>query len=204
VGAQQYSEEELRVVAEETHRHGLKVAAHAHGTEGIIAAVGAGVDSIEHGSMLNDEAIRLMKERGTYLVPTAYLLRAVDLDVLPPPIRAKAEHIVPLATDSLRRAIKAGVKIAFGTDAALFPHGDNAKEFAVLVELGMTPLAAIRAATVNASDLLGVDDRGLIAPGRLADLVAVPGDPLANIRVLEDVRFVMQGGRVVKTPQPPL
>jgi len=202
VGAQQYSEEELRVIAEEAHRHGLKVAAHAHGTEGIIAAVRAGVDSIEHGSMLNDEAIRLMKKRGTYLVPTAYLLKAIDLDALPPPIRAKAEQIIPLATDSLRRAIKAGVKVAFGTDAAVFPHGDNAKEFAVLVELGMTPLEAVRAATLNATDLLGVDDRGLIAPGRLADLVAVPGDPLANIRVLEDVRFVMQGGRVVKSPQP--
>jgi imidazolonepropionase-like amidohydrolase len=174
------------------------VAAHAHGTEGIIAAVRAGVASIEHGSMLNDEAIALMKEKGTYLVPTTYLADNIPLDALPPPIRAKAESILPVAKESVRRAIRAGVKIAFGTDAAVFPHGDNAKEFAALVERGMTPLEAIRSATLNAADLLGVDDRGLIAPGRWADLVAVPGNPLEDIRVLEDVRFVMKGGKVFK------
>ncbi len=200
VGAQQYSEEELRAMVEEAARHGLKVAAHAHGTEGIIAAVRAGVASIEHGSMLNDEAIALMKERGTYLVPTTYLADAINLDALPPPVRAKAEHVLPIAKESVRRAIEAGVKIAFGTDAAVFPHGQNAREFAALVERGMTPLEAIRAATLNAADLLGVDDRGRIAPGTLADLVAVPGDPLEDVRVLEDVRFVMKGGRVYKRP----
>lgn len=200
VGAQQYSYEELRAMVEEAARHGVKVAAHAHGTEGIIAAVRAGVASIEHGSMLNDEAIALMKEKGTYLVPTTYLAGAINLDVLPPPIRAKAESILPVAKESVRRAVRAGVKIAFGTDAAVFPHGDNAKEFAALVERGMTPLEAIRSATLNAVDLLGVDDRGLIASGRLADLVAVPGNPLEDIRVLEDVRFVMKGGKVFKRP----
>jgi imidazolonepropionase-like amidohydrolase len=183
---------------EEATRHGLKVAAHAHGTEGIIAAVKAGVASIEHGSLLNDEAIRLMKERGTYLVPTSYLGQAIKLDALPPPVRAKAAYILPLARQSLALAIKSGVKIAFGTDAAVYPHGDNAREFAVLVERGMTPADAIRTATVNATDLLGVSDRGKIAPGLLADLVAVPGNPLENIRVLEDVRFVMKGGQVYK------
>ncbi len=198
VGAQQYSYEELRAMVEEAARHGLKVAAHAHGTEGIIAAVRAGVASIEHGSMLNDEAIALMKEKGTYLVPTTYLAGAISLDVLPPPIRAKAESILPVAKASVRRAVRAGVKIAFGTDAAVFPHGDNGKEFAALVERGLTPLEAIRSATLNAVDLLGVDDRGLIAPGRWADLVAVPGNPLEDIRVLEDVRFVMKGGKVFK------
>jgi len=200
VGAQQLSETELRTIVEEAARHGVKVAAHAHGTEGIIAAVKAGVASIEHGSILNDEAVRLMRERGTYLVPTSYLAQAIQLDALPPPIRAKAEYVLPRARHSLQLAIKSGVKIAFGTDAAVYPHGDNAREFAVLVERGMTPIEAIRTATVNATDLLGVSDRGNIAPGLLADLVAVPGNPLDNIRVLEDVRFVMKGGQIYKRP----
>ena len=200
VGAQQLSETELRAIVEEAARHGVKVAAHAHGTEGIIAAVRAGVASIEHGSVLNDEATRLMKERGTYLVPTSYLGQVIRLDALPPPIRAKAEYILPLARQSLQLAIKSGVKIAFGTDAAVIPHGQNAKEFGVLVERGMTPIDAIRTATINAADLLGVNDRGSITPGMLADLVAVPGNPLDNIRVLEDVRFVMKGGQVYKRP----
>ena len=200
VGAQQLSEVELRTIVEEAARHELKVAAHAHGAEGIIAAVKAGVASIEHGSILNDEAIRLMKERGTYLVPTTYLAQAIQLDALPPPIRAKAEFILPRARQSLQLAIRSGVKIAFGTDAAVYPHGQNAREFGVLVERGMTPVDAIRTATINAADLLGVSDRGNIAPGLLADIVAVPGNPLDNIRVLEDVRFVMKGGQVYKRP----
>ena len=200
VGAQQLSEIELRTIVEEAGRHGLKVAAHAHGTEGIIAAVRAGVASVEHGSLLNDEAISLMKQRGTYLVPTTYLGQAIRLDALPPSIRAKAEYVLPLARQSLQLAIKSGVKIAFGTDAAVYPHGDNAREFAVLVERGMTPADAIRTATLNAVDLLGVSDRGNIAPGLLADLVAVPGNPLENIRALEDVRFVMKGGTIYKRP----
>lgn len=200
VGAQQLSDAELRTIVDEAARHGLKVAAHAHGTEGIIAAIKAGVASIEHGSMLNDEVIRLMKERGTYLVPTSYLAQAIQLDALPPSIRAKAEYVLPRARQSLRLAIKSGVKIAFGTDAAVYPHGDNAREFGVLVESGMTPIAAIRTATVNAADLLGVNDRGNIAPGLLADIVAVPGNPLENVRVLEDVRFVMKGGQIHKRP----
>ena len=200
VGAQQLSEAEMRAVVEEAKRHGLKVAAHAHGTEGIIAAVRAGVDSIEHGSMLNDEAIRLMKERGTYLVPTTYLTGAIRLDALPPPIRTKAEYIIPTARRSLEQAIRAGVKVAFGTDAAVIPHGQNAKEFGALVARGMSPIDALRAATVNAADLLGVSDRGNIAPGLLADVVAVRGNPLDDIRVLEDVRFVMKGGEIYKRP----
>jgi imidazolonepropionase-like amidohydrolase len=172
------------------------VAAHAHGTEGIIAAVRAGVASIEHGSMLNDEAVRLMKERGTYLVPTAYLLDGIDMNALPPPIRAKAASVLPLAKESNRLAIRSGVKIALGTDAAVYPHGDNAKEIATMVERGMTPADAIRVATVNATDLLGVTDRGRIATGLIADLIAVPGDPLADVRVFQDVRFVMKDGKV--------
>ena len=200
VGAQQYSEEELRAIVEEANRHGVRVAAHAHGTEGIIAAVRAGVASIEHCSMLNDEAISLMKEKGTYLVPTEYICEALNFDNLPPKLRSKAEYIIPIARESLRKAIRAGVKIAFGTDAAVFPHGDNAREFAVMVKAGMSPIEAIRAATLHAADLLGVEDRGVIATGRLADLVAVPGNPLEDIHVLENVQFVIQGGRIVKRP----
>jgi len=200
VGAQQLSDDEIRAIVEETGRHGLKVAAHAHGTQGILAAVKAGVASIEHGSMLNDEIIALMKKKGTYLVPTAYLLTAMPLDLLPPPIAAKAKQIIPLAQESHRQAIKAGVKIAFGTDAAVYPHGVNAREFAVYVGYGMTPIEAIRTATSGAADLLGVGDRGTIAPGQLADLVAVPGDPLKDIKVMERVSFVMKGGVVVRGP----
>ncbi len=197
VGAQQYSEAEMRAVVEEAVRHGLKVAAHAHGTAGIKAAVRAGVTSIEHGSMLDDEAIALMKARGTYLVPTTYLVDAIDMNALPPPIRAKAESVLPLARESLRKAIAAGVKVAFGTDAAVYPHGHNARELAVYVKLGMTPIQAIRSATTVAAEALGVTDRGAIEAGLLADLVAVPGDPLQEVRAFEDVRFVLAAGKVV-------
>jgi imidazolonepropionase-like amidohydrolase len=200
VGAQQYSEEELLALVTEAHRHGLEVAAHAHGGDGIKAAIRAGVDSIEHGSELDDEAIALMKQHGTFLVPTTYLADAIDLEQLPPPIRAKAESILPKAKASLRRAIAAGVKIAYGTDSGVYPHGLNAREFATLVERGMQPLDTLRAATVNACALLGVTDRGTIAPGKLADLIAVPGNPLADVTVLQRVEFVMKGGAIVKGP----
>lgn len=200
VGAQQLSSEEMRAVVEEATRHGLKVAAHAHGTAGIVAAVRAGSASIEHGSILNDEAIDLMKQQGTYLVPTAYLLTAMKIASFPPAIAAKAQAIIPLAQESHRRAIRAGVKVAFGTDAAVFPHGDNAKEFAVYVSYGMPLIDAIRTATTNAADLLGINDRGILATGKLADLIAVPGNPLTDIRVLEQVLFVMKDGVVVRQP----
>jgi imidazolonepropionase-like amidohydrolase len=198
VGAQQYSYDELKAMVDEAARHGVRVAAHAHGTDGIKAAIRAGVISIEHGSMLDDEAIAMMKERGTYLVPTSYLVDRINMDVLPPLVRKKAETVIPLARASLRKAIAAGVKVAFGTDAAVYPHGENAKEFAVYVKMGMSPLAAIRSATTVAADVLGKDDRGAIAAGRLADLVAVPGDPLADITATERVSWVMQGGKVLR------
>ena len=197
VGAQQLSDEEMAAVVAEATRHGVKVAAHAHGSEGILAAVKAGVSSIEHGSMLTDEIIALMKKRGTYLVPTAHLINAIRMEALPPPIAAKARQVFPLAQESHRQAIKAGVKIAFGTDAGVYPHGDNAKEFAVYVGYGMTPIEAIRTSTTGAADLLGVSDRGSIAAGKLADIIAVPGDPLKDVTVLEKVSFVMKGGAVV-------
>lgn len=198
VGAQQFSDAEMRAIVEEAGRHGVKVAAHAHGTQGIIAAVRAGVASIEHGSMLDDEAIALMKQRGTYLVPTTYLADAIDLTVLPPLLRSKAESILPLARANVTRAIRAGVKIAFGTDASVIPHEHAIREFKTLVDRGMTPLGAIQAGTLNTADLLGTPDRGRLAPGLLADIIAVPGNPLADIRALERVSFVMKGGRVYK------
>jgi len=198
VGAQQLSDPELRAIVEEAARHGVRVAAHAHGAEGILAAVRAGVASIEHGSQLTDEILSEMVQRGTYLVPTAYLRRRVDHDNLPPKLRAKAEHIFPHAEESLRKAIARGVKIAFGTDAAVFPHGENARELAVYVQAGMEPADALRAATLNAADLLGVADRGDLRPGALADIIAVAGDPLSDVTILEDVRWVMHGGRVVR------
>jgi imidazolonepropionase-like amidohydrolase len=200
LGAQQLSEEELRAIVQEAHRHGLKVAAHAHGTEGIKAAVRAGVASIEHGSMLDDEAIGLMKRNGTYLVPTAYLLSTFHFDSMPPAIAAKARQVIPLAQESHRRAIRAGVKIALGTDAAVYPHGDNARELATYVDYGMRPADALRAATVNAADLLGVTDRAVIAVGKLADLIAVRGNPLEDVKTVQQVLWVMKAGEVVKGP----
>jgi imidazolonepropionase-like amidohydrolase len=200
VGAQQLTDSELQAIVQEAARHGLKVAAHAHGSEGILAAVRAGVASIEHGSMLTDESIDLMKRRGTYLVPTAHLLTTLNPDSLPPAIGAKAAQVIPLARESHRRAVRAGVKIAFGTDAAVYPHGDNAREFAAYVGYGMRPADAIRTATVNAADLLGVTDRGTIASGKLADLIAVRGNPLEDVRALQQVLWVMKGGLVVKAP----
>src|SRR6185503_7151109 len=200
LGAQQLSDEELRAIVQEAHRHGLKVAAHAHGTEGIKAAVRAGVASIEHGSMLDDEAIGLMKRNGTYLVPTAYLLSTFHFDSMPPAIAAKARQVIPLAQESHRRAIRAGVKIALGTDAAVYPHGDNARELATYVDYGTRSADALRAATVNAADLLGVTDRAVIAVGKLADLIAVRGNPLEDVKVLQQVPWIMKAGVVVKSP----
>lgn len=198
VGAQQYSEEELVAMVAEAARHGVKVAAHAHGSEGILAAVRAGVASIEHGSVLTGEIMDLMIEKGVYLVPTTYLADRIPLGDLPPLVRRKAEEVLPLARESVQKAISRGVPIAFGTDAGVFPHGENAGEFEVYVGMGMSEAEAIRTATVHAADLLGVHDRGRLAEGLLADVIAVPGNPLDDISVLRDVRFVMLGGRVVK------
>lgn len=200
VGAQQFSDEEIAAIVREATRHGMKVAAHAHGTEGILAAVRAGVSSIEHGSMLDDTTVAEMKVHGTWLVPTSYLADAIDLDVLPDLLRRKARMVLPMARASLARAIRAGVPIAFGTDSGVIPHGINAREFAVYVKCGMTPLDAIRTATLSAAKLLGVDDRGEITVGKLADLVACSGNPLEDVTVLEHVDFVMKGGQVVTAP----
>ncbi len=198
VGAQQYTLEELTAMVEEAARHGIKVAAHAHGSAGILAAVQAGVASIEHGSILTDEIMDLMIEKGTYLVPTTYLVDRIPLEQLPPLVRAKAEEILPQARKSVQRAIERGVPIAFGTDAAVYPHGENAGEFEIYVQLGMSELEALRTATIYAADLLDTPDRGALKAGMLADIIAVPSNPLDDITVTKDVRFVMLGGRVVK------
>lgn len=198
VGAQQYSFEELKAAAEEAHRHGLKIAAHAHGTEGIIAASEAGIDTIEHASVITKKAARILKKNDTAIVPNLYLTQALDLDQLSPAIRAKAEAITPKFFESFRMALEYDLKIVFGTDAGVFPHGENARQFALHVENGQSALEAIRGATLVAAQVLGTPDRGRIAEGLLADLIAVDGNPLEDVSRLEDVRFVMKGGVVYK------
>jgi imidazolonepropionase-like amidohydrolase len=202
-GAEQFSDDEIRAIVTEAHRLGRKVAAHAHGAAGIKQAVLAGVDSIEHGSFINDEDIALMKAHGTYLVPTLYLgdwfIENYKKIGVPAFMVEKAKVVMPAARENIARAFQAGVKVAFGTDAAVYPHGLNAREFAVMVKLGLTPMQAIQSATVNAADLLGWSDRvGVIEPGHFADIIAVDGDPVANVRALENVAFVMKGGQVVR------
>ena len=201
--ASQYTQEEMRALVADAHRLGRRVAAHAHGGEGVRWAVEAGVDSIEHGSYIDDAAIAAMKTKGTYLVPTLYLgdwfLANAERLHIPPFIMEKARQVMPAAEKAIARAVKAGVKIAYGTDAAVYPHGLNGRQFAVYVRIGMTPAEAIRSATWNAADLIGWSDRvGVVAPGHFADLVAVEGDPTEDVTLLERVRFVMKGGVVVK------
>ncbi len=202
VGAQQYSNEELNIIVAEARRQGIKVAAHAHGSEGILAAVEAGVNSIEHGTILNQNIIRAMKKRDTFLVPTVYLIETFDLSAVPELIRQKAEIIGQEAFKGLQLAIREQVPIAYGTDAGVFPHGDNGKQFAVLVKHGMSSADAIRSATVNAATLLGVNDRGRIAAGLRADVIAVAGNPLTDIRAMEAIQFVMKAGSIY-TPATP-
>jgi imidazolonepropionase-like amidohydrolase len=197
-GAQQYSDEELQAIVDEAHRAGIKVAAHAHGDAGIKACIRAGVDCIEHGSLASDETIQMMIDHGTFLVPTSYLSEGLDLSRSAPELQAKAAEVLPRAREMLRKAIANGVKIACGTDAPAIPHGENAKELWAMVDRGMTPMQALRAATVMSADLIGVDDRGRLAAGLLADAIAVPGDPSKDITTTQDVRFVMKGGRVYK------
>lgn len=203
VGAPQYTLEEMKAMVDEAAMWGKKVAAHAHGTEGIKRATMAGVASIEHGSFLDDEAIRLMKERGTYLVADIYnddyILAEFAKLGYPEKIIEKERKVGRTQRESFQRAVKAGVKIAYGTDAGVYPHGWNGKQFVHMVRWGQTPMEAIKAATVNAADLLGWSDRvGAIAPGKFADIIAVEGDPLKDISELERVKFVMKGGVIYK------
>ena len=202
-----FSDDELRAVVETASDYGFKVAAHAHGTEGMKRAILAGVASIEHGTFMTDEIIALMKQRGTYYVPTVSAGRFVAEKskvpgYFPAVVVPKAAAIGPLIQATLQRAYAGGVKIAFGTDQGVAPHGENALEFVYMVEAGMPPLAVIKAATIEAATLLGMEnDVGTVATGKFADLVAVPGNPLADITVVTQVNFVMKGGIIYKSPE---
>jgi imidazolonepropionase-like amidohydrolase len=203
-GTPQYTFEEMQAIAEEAHKLGRKVAAHAHGTQSIKDAIRAGIDSIEHSSLIDDEGIALAKQHGTYLVFDIYnddfiLQEGAKAGMLPESIE-KEKKIGRLQRENFRHAFQSGTKMAFGTDAGVYPHGDNARQFAKMVEWGMKPIDAIQAATVHAADLLGWSARvGALEPGREADVIAVTGDPLTDVRVLESVKFVMKGGSVVRS-----
>ena len=203
VGAPQYSLEEMKVMVEEAAMWGKKVMAHAHGTEGIKRATIAGVASIDHGSFLDDEAIKLMKEHGTYLVADIYnddyILAEYSKMGYPEKIIEKERKVGLTQRQSFQKAVKAGVKIAYGTDSGVYPHGWNGKQFFHMVKWGLTPMEAIKSATTNAADLLGWSEKlGSISVGKFADLVAVDGDPLKDITEMEKVKFVMKGGVVYK------
>ncbi len=200
----QMTQEEAKAVVEAAHEYGLKVAVHAHGSEGMKRAILAGADSIEHGTFMSDEVIALMKEHGTYYVPTLsagnfVMNKAKIPGFLPPSVAAKALLVGPQMTATFLHAYQSGVKIAFGTDQGVAPHGENAKEFVYMVEAGMPPMKAIQSATLESAKLLGVEkDLGTVTAGKFADLVAVPGDPLADISLMTKVSFVMKGGTVYK------
>jgi len=202
-GAPQFSFEELKVAAEEAHMAGRKIAAHAHGTQGIKNAILAGIDSIEHASLIDDEGIRLAKEHGTYLVMDIYnddyiLGKAIEFGLAQENVE-KEKMVGRLQRQNFQKAVQAGAKMAFGTDAGVYPHGDNARQFYYMVKFGMTPPQAIRAATTAAADLIGRSkDVGSIEPGKYADIIAVSADPLEDVRALEHVGFVMKGGTVYK------
>jgi imidazolonepropionase-like amidohydrolase len=202
---QQMFDDEAKALIDTAHQLGKKVAVHAHGADGVKLALKYGADSIEHGTLLDDEAIRLFKSSGAYYVPTlstvnGYLERiAADPNAYPPAVRAKIDYRISITGDALRKAVPAGVKIAFGTDAGVSKHGRNADEFEAMVRYGMTPAAAIQAATVNAADLLGLaKEVGTLEPGKRADVIAVTGDPLTDVTVLKRVGFVMANGVVRK------
>ena len=206
-GQQQMTYDEMKAVADEAHMWGLKVAAHAHGAAGIRDAIRAGIDTIEHASLIDDEGIRLAKQRGTWLSMDIYNTDYTQAEgkqngVLEDNLR-KDREIGDLQRENFRRAHQAGVKMVFGTDAGIYPHGNNAKQFAVMVRYGMNPAQAIQAATINAAEALGRSDIGAIETGRFADIVAVSGNPAQDVTRLEHVAFVMKGGVVVRNaPQP--
>lgn len=207
LGAQMI-DDEVKAIVETAHQYGKKVAVHAHGADGIIMALRAGADSIEHGTMIDDEALKLFKSSKAYYVPTlstvnGYLERiAANPNAYSPEVRKKIDWRIGVTGEALRKAVPAGVRIAFGTDAAVSKHGRNADEFELMVKHGMTPATAIQAATLNAADLLGLADQvGSLEPGKAADIIAVQGDPLGDVTVLKKVGFVMRGGKIHKHDQ---
>ena len=200
VGAQQLSDAEMRAIIEEAARHNIPVAAHAHGTEGMKAAIRAGVSSIEHGSILDEEVIQMMIDEDVFLVPTTGTKDFVDLEALPPQNREKAEYVFPLAKEGLANAIQSGVKIALGTDTPILPHGRNGYEIIAYVDRGMTPAQALRSATMIPAELIQMQEElGQIQAGMIADIIAVAENPLENIETVEDVVFVMKEGVVFKS-----
>jgi imidazolonepropionase-like amidohydrolase len=204
-GARQITFEELEAIVDEAHMLGMKVAAHAHGTEGILFAIRAGVDSIEHSSLIDDEGLRLAKRNGTFLSINAYtpiFMRANGESLgIPPDSLERAREMAGARLERYRAAIEADARIVFGSDTSTYPQGDHAKQFAVYVELGMSPMEAIQSATTVAAESLGwVGDTGAVAAGYFADIIAVDGDPLEDVSVLENVTFVMRGGEVYKSP----
>ena len=199
----QYTIEEMKAIVADAHRLGRKVAAHAHGAQGVMWASDAGVDSIEHGHLMNDASVATLKKNGTYLVPTLYLTEwwAENGSKMHMPdfIVTKMKTVSAESKKNVQKAMQAGVKIALGTDAAVYPHGLNGHELATYVSLGMTPLQAIQSATVNDADLLGWSEKvGTLEAGKWADIIAVDGDPLQDITTLQNVKFVMKGGKVFK------
>jgi imidazolonepropionase-like amidohydrolase len=203
-GAQQYTFQEMQALIEEAHMAGRKVAVHAHGAAGIKTAIRAGVDTVEHASLIDDEGLQLAKRAGVYLTMDIY---NTDYTQSEGPKRGELEEflrkdreVAEVQRENFRKAVKAGIKLTFGTDAGVYPHGDNAKQFAIMVRYGMTPMQAIQAATRNSADALGLKDKtGVIATGLAADIIAVKRDPLADIRALEQVDFVMKAGQVYKS-----
>jgi imidazolonepropionase-like amidohydrolase len=202
VGVQQFSEQELKAAADEAHLRGLVIAAHAHGTDGIKAAIRAGVDSIEHCSFMDKEAIQLALKHGTFLscdiYNTEYTLAFGEANGVPQENINKEKLVSKAQRDSFTKAVNAGVKMVFGSDAAIYPHGNNAKQFSRMVKFGMTPLQAIQSSTINSADLLKLDNIGQIKAGFMADIIAVNENPLQNISTLEQVSFVMKEGTVFK------
>jgi imidazolonepropionase-like amidohydrolase len=202
----EFSEEEIRAAVEEAAKYGARVTAHAHGAEGIKNAVRAGVQSIEHGSLIDDEGIRLMKERGTFLVADIYngdyIAENYKRLGYPDEFIRKNEETTEAQRAGFRKAVAAGVNIAYGTDAAVYPHGDNARQLPYMVQYGMTPMGAIQSATLNAARNIGWEDRvGSIAPGKSADIIAVEGDALSDLSRFMNVAFIMKTGQIVKAPE---
>ena len=206
VDTPQFTPEEVAALADETHRLRKKLAVHCHGDQAAKEAIAAGVDSIEHGSFMKPETLTLMKTKGTYLVATLMATEWImgKLDQYPPPLQAKAKAAATARSEMFRNALKIGVKIAFGTDAAVFPHGQNAKEFKLMFDLGMPAIDALRSATSITADLFGIADKvGTLEKGKLADIIAIPGDPTTDITATERVSFVMKEGKIVKTATKP-
>jgi len=205
VDTPQLTPAEMAALVDESHRLRKKVAVHCHGDQAAREAIDAGVDSIEHGSFMKPETVTMMKKKGTFLTPTLMASEWImgKLDNYPPALQAKAKAATAARSEMFRNAVKMGIKISFGTDAAVYPHGQNAKEFKLMVDLGMAPIDALKSATANDADLLGITQKvGTLEKGKLADVIAMPGDPTIDITVTERVSFVMREGKIIRHGPP--